>query len=375
MNLVAKEFVAARDDEHGVLVLSQFTGAARELTEALIVNPYDLDEASDALAAALRMPPDEQRERMRVDARARRPSSTSIAGPAACSSTPPAAPQGAPHRPAVAAAHAARRRRRIMKHLLSRENRELLAQLAWSNVLLAFDFDGTLAPIVADRRPGGDARPHRAAVRHGLRALPVRGHLRARQGRRRAPPGGAKVRYLIGNHGLEPGTRLGTFARQVAQAHPLLEPALDGVAGIDIEDKRYSLAVHYRRAREKPKARAAIRRAVAGLPVADADHHRQAGGQRRAGSGARARATRCSRCAIGPLPTSRIYVGDDVTDEDVFRLDQPGRLFTVRIGRSRTSAARYYLRQQQEIDALLEHLVALRVDVASRLGRRGGARP
>ena len=57
MNLVAKEFVAARDDERGVLVLSQFTGAARELTEALIVNPYDLRQASAALAAALRMPP------------------------------------------------------------------------------------------------------------------------------------------------------------------------------------------------------------------------------------------------------------------------------------------------------------------------------
>jgi trehalose 6-phosphate synthase len=65
MNLVAKEFVAARDDERGVLVLSQFTGAARELTEALIVNPYDLDEAAAALAAALEMPPEEQRVRMR----------------------------------------------------------------------------------------------------------------------------------------------------------------------------------------------------------------------------------------------------------------------------------------------------------------------
>jgi trehalose 6-phosphate synthase len=65
MNLVAKEFVAARDDEQGVLVLSQFTGAARELTEALIVNPYDLEEASDALALALRMPPAEQADRMR----------------------------------------------------------------------------------------------------------------------------------------------------------------------------------------------------------------------------------------------------------------------------------------------------------------------
>ncbi|MBS2017477.1 MAG: trehalose-6-phosphate synthase [Deltaproteobacteria bacterium] len=64
MNLVAKEFVAARDDERGVLILSQFTGAARDLPEALIVNPYDLRQASDALAAALRMSEDEQRERM-----------------------------------------------------------------------------------------------------------------------------------------------------------------------------------------------------------------------------------------------------------------------------------------------------------------------
>ncbi len=65
MNLVAKEFVAARDDERGVLILSQFTGAARDLTEALIVNPYDLRQASDALAAALNMPAEEQTERMR----------------------------------------------------------------------------------------------------------------------------------------------------------------------------------------------------------------------------------------------------------------------------------------------------------------------
>jgi trehalose 6-phosphate synthase len=64
MNLVAKEFVAARDDESGVLVLSRFTGAARELTEALLVNPYDLEEASAALATALAMSPSEQRERM-----------------------------------------------------------------------------------------------------------------------------------------------------------------------------------------------------------------------------------------------------------------------------------------------------------------------
>ncbi len=64
MNLVAKEFVASREDLQGVLILSQFTGAARELTEALVVNPYDLEEASSALASALAMSSDEQRERM-----------------------------------------------------------------------------------------------------------------------------------------------------------------------------------------------------------------------------------------------------------------------------------------------------------------------
>ena len=66
MNLVAKEFIAARDDEQGVLVLSQFTGAARELPEAIIVNPYDTDQCADALHAALTMPAAEQRERIRL---------------------------------------------------------------------------------------------------------------------------------------------------------------------------------------------------------------------------------------------------------------------------------------------------------------------
>ena len=66
MNLVAKEFLAARDDVRGVLVLSRYTGAARELGEALLVNPYDLEEASAALATALSMPEAEQAERMRA---------------------------------------------------------------------------------------------------------------------------------------------------------------------------------------------------------------------------------------------------------------------------------------------------------------------
>ena len=65
MNLVAKEFVAARDDERGVLILSQFTGASRELVEALIVNPYDIEQSAAAFHLALTMPEAEQQARMR----------------------------------------------------------------------------------------------------------------------------------------------------------------------------------------------------------------------------------------------------------------------------------------------------------------------
>lgn len=65
MNLVAKEFVAARSDEAGALVLSRFTGAARELTDAIIVNPFDVGEMADGMHTMLTMPTDEQRRRMR----------------------------------------------------------------------------------------------------------------------------------------------------------------------------------------------------------------------------------------------------------------------------------------------------------------------
>ncbi|RAZ90824.1 trehalose-6-phosphate synthase [Mesorhizobium hawassense] len=65
MNLVAKEFVASREDEQGVLLLSTFAGASRELLEALIVNPYDAAMMSEAMLQALTMGPDEQHERMR----------------------------------------------------------------------------------------------------------------------------------------------------------------------------------------------------------------------------------------------------------------------------------------------------------------------
>ena len=65
MNLVAKEFVVSRDDEDGVLILSQFTGASRELKDAVIINPYDIEVLADAIFLSLKMDSDERSERMR----------------------------------------------------------------------------------------------------------------------------------------------------------------------------------------------------------------------------------------------------------------------------------------------------------------------
>jgi trehalose-6-phosphate synthase len=65
MNLVAKEYVATRDDEGGALILSLFTGASRELQDALIVNPYDTEQLAEAIHYALDMDSRQRRERMR----------------------------------------------------------------------------------------------------------------------------------------------------------------------------------------------------------------------------------------------------------------------------------------------------------------------
>ena len=65
MNLVAKEYVAANVDEHGVLILSEFAGAAKEMLDAIIINPYDIDAFAEAIRESLEMPMKERKRRMR----------------------------------------------------------------------------------------------------------------------------------------------------------------------------------------------------------------------------------------------------------------------------------------------------------------------
>lgn len=248
-----------------------------------------------------------------------------------------------------------------MKYILARDGLELLAQLARTRVLLAFDFDGTLAPIVANR----DRANMRARTRRLLTQLCERYPCAVISGRSRADVGArvrdTGVKYVVGNHGLEPGRELARFERAVAAIQPKLEQKLAAVRGIDIEDKRYSLAVHYRNASRKGVARAAIEAAVRKLRPA----MRIVGGKLLVnvvpeGAPHKGDALRELRVRVGAV--SALYVGDDITDEDAFAHDQRGALVGIRVGRVRASAAPFYLRDQREIDLLLAKLRALRAN-------------
>lgn len=246
-----------------------------------------------------------------------------------------------------------------MKHILSSKNIEILAQFSWSRLLVALDFDGTLAPIVADREQAR-MRPRTHTLLEKVSQLYPCAVISGRSMEDvRARLEGIPAKYLIGNHGLEPGENIELFEPQIHQIRPELEQELKGIPGIDIEDKRYSLAVHFRRVRRRREARQGIYQAVAKLSLPmrivagklvvnvipeKAPHKGDALMELRRREGA----------------DTALYVGDDVTDEDVFELDQPGRLLSVRVGQSRRSAATYFLRNQREMDNFLQKLVDLR---------------
>lgn len=174
----------------------------------------------------------------------------------------------------------------------------------------------------------------------------------------------APTKYVVGNHGIEPGRSMREAERISARVRGPLQAALHRVPGVDVEDKRYSLAVHYRRSRNKRLARAAILRAIAALP----EPMRVLSGKLVLNvlpehAPNKGHALLSLRSAEGA--DVALYVGDDVTDEDVFGIDQPGRLLSVRVGDSRGSAAHYYLRKQAEVDRLLAVLAKLRENSAN----------
>jgi len=263
-----------------------------------------------------------------------------------------------------------------MKHLLAPRNLPVLERFAWSRVLLAFDFDGTLAPIVVDPA----AAQMRARTRELLERAAALYPAVVISGRTRADTqprlDGVPLREVIGNHGAERGRegREGQAQREqqrqqehVRRWRQLLEKRLSGLTGVFIEDKGLSLAVHYRQSRQKKKARTAILAAAA--EIERQEPVRLMGGKQVVnllpeGAPHKGIALERARARLGC--DTALYVGDDETDEDVFALDQPGRLLGVRVGARAVSHAAYYLRSQREIDALLRALIRARSGALAR---------
>lgn len=245
-----------------------------------------------------------------------------------------------------------------MKNVLLPSHRRIVEQFAGSNVLLAFDFDGTLAPIVAF--------PERASLRQTTSELledltrlypcvVISGRARADVLERLR---GMPVHGVIGNHGIEPSGASEALREEVGRWRPLLERQLSSVPGVRIEDKVFSVAVHYRQAREKEKARAAIVTAAAAL-----NDVRIIGGVRVVnilpkGVPHKGTALEWELARLGC--DAAIYVGDDETDEDAFALCPTARVLAIRVGASPVSVASYYLPSQADIDELLRLLLVAR---------------
>jgi trehalose 6-phosphate synthase/phosphatase len=339
MNLVAKEFVACQSDAPGVLILSEFAGAAQELGEAIRVNPYDIDRSADAIERALAMPPDERRARhaallrrvVRNDASAWATRFLDSLRAAVRDRGGADSLRPAPIAEIVAAASHARGR------------------------AFYLDYDGTLVGIAA--RPA-DAVPTGAAL-DVLEALS--GHPDATvvvlSGRPRDDLDGWFGQFprlwLVAEHGalirdpeigdwrlLHPGAD----PRWKDRVRPTLEQFADRAPGSFIEEKAFGLAWHYRLA--DPEFGPLLAAELVGLldrQLAGTDLVALTGRkvvEVRFAWANKGNAALAIRAAL-PSPGFELALGDDRTDEDLFeRL--PPEAWTIHVGRG-ASRARYGL--------------------------------
>jgi trehalose 6-phosphate phosphatase len=249
-----------------------------------------------------------------------------------------------------------------MTLLFSDAGMRRLDDIAQPGLLCAFDYDGTLAPIVAKpdeaRLPPDVLQRLVELSRHAPIAI-VTGRSIADI----APRLGFHPDYLVGNHGLEgvPGwqVRSDAYAAQCRDWREMLSAALQDSSrydpGIAMEDKRYSLSVHYRHARNPARAEAQLKELLARLEPAP----RIVAGKYvfnvvpQDGADKGGALEQLMRISGAP---SAIYAGDDVTDEDVFRLRRDD-LLSVRIEHSPDSAAEFFLSDWHGILQLLDELI------------------
>lgn len=355
MNLVAKEFVAAQVDDPGVLVLSELAGAADELQEAILVNPFDIDAVADALNSALTMPDDERRARMSaLRARVRRGSVHNWVSGFLAAAEAAAVPAPGP------VATVERVRRKLAPWLAERPR-----------LALFLDYDGTLTPIM--RRPDEAILSDvaRRALQDAARSpfidvIIVSGRALSDLERMVDVPG---LTY-VGNHGFEvagPGFRFrhpgaARYAEAVAAAARGLQRL--ALPGGHLEPKGASLSYHVR---EMPPANrdVAVRKATAilnrhGLRVTIGKQVIEGRPPVEWDKGRAVLHVLIQRHgADWPSSVRALYVGDDVTDEDAFRsLRGIGRSIRVGAPSEGPSLADYTLPDPDAVLQLLRWLSA-----------------
>jgi trehalose 6-phosphate synthase/phosphatase len=350
MNLIAKEFVAAKTDGKGVLILSEMAGAAKELGEAVIVNPNNKDEIVDAMVQALTMSENEQIERNRfMQDRLARYSIGGWVGDFMSRLEGVKLMQ----------------KELSVRRLTGKATEELLADYTSARRrLILLDYDGTLVPFSdwpRKARPSGDVIP----LIKGL-ADDERNEVVIVSGRDKETLEewlGALDVGLVAEHGVWVKERGGDW-RMVgslkddwkSQVRPLMELYVDRTPGSFVEEKGYSLAWHYRkadpgwgslRARELRDDLADLTENLAlgvleGSKVIEVKDVTINKGQA------------VTRLLAAGDRDFILAAGDDWTDEDMFSA-LPESAYTIKVGRE-TSKARFNLDSHRDVRALLKKL-------------------
>ncbi len=242
-----------------------------------------------------------------------------------------------------------------MKYLFSKPGLQIIESLAFTRSLYAFDFDGTLAPIVSipeKARPSKLTETLLTSISDQAPVAVISGRAISDLKKRV----GFSPDHLIGNHGLEglslrneSGTQAQTICsgwREQLQKNWKLE------TGVFIEDKGYSLALHYRKARNKKLARMKLfekieklhpaPRIILGKSVMNIIP-----------TGAPHKGVALLELMMNSNLKCALYVGDDDTDEDVFSLPD-ARIISVRVGEKKSSNAQFFIKRQSEINRLLK---------------------
>jgi trehalose 6-phosphate synthase/phosphatase len=355
MNLVAKEFIASRPDQTGVLILSEMAGAAKEMGEALIINPFHTDDFARTLQQALTMPLEEQiRRNCVLQERLRRYDVNRWAEDFVQSMLSSQSTEAA-------------RRARILS---GKAKAALLHQYRSSPTrALLLDYDGTLVPF-SDSPRAAAPDPELIELISGLAADPAN-DLAIISGRPRADLEewfGHLPIALIAEHGVWLRRKAESWRMLRAmpvewkeRVRPILQLYVDRLPGALLEDKEFSLAWHYRKA-DPEQASQRAQELIDDLSgyTRNIDVQVLEGNKvievRNTGINKGIAAMKW----LGKNPPEFILgIGDDWTDEDLFRA-LPPTAYSVRVGVAKT-AARFHLTSHATVRRLLRELVEIKM--------------